>query len=816
MTGVLAGLRVLDLSTGPAGQMAAMLLGDHGADVVRIEAPSAISSQDRVADRVWSRGKTRAFFDLSDAADHRAFVDLARHADVLVESFAPGATKSLGIDYEALNAVNPRLIYASITPYGRGTADENRPGDDALVAARTGLQFEIKGWRQGQLNHMLGRPGPLEDVDIPYEDQMPPDREGPIYNASRWPNLGAFFAISTAISAALHAREVTGRGQWVETTLLQGALICCVCAYQRAENPDAEGFDAWIMMAHASKGHYQCKDGVWIQNWVPNPRFVISASEGDRLDSSPDLRAQNDPDRYGTGPEELLVMQHYQPIFKERIKKFTAKEWVDAAAKADMTIQAVRSIEDSLNDPLFLEEGCVVEVDDPELGPIRQVGVVCGFEKTPARVKGPAARPGEHTDAVKAEAAALREEPAVPAKPGKALSSPLAGVKVIDLGLAIAGPYGTQLLSDLGAQVIKINALYDHFWHRTHIAYTSNRNKRSIALNLKDSRAKQILLDLVKDADIVHSNMRYDAMERLGVDYESLKAINPKLIFCHTRCFEDGPRKTLPGNDQMGAALAGVQWEDGGMNRGGRPIWAGTSMGDTGNGFLSAIAVIQALYHRDRTGEGQMVDTSIVNACLLNTSYAYAFPDGRGPDRPALDKMMLGFSAGRRLYQTAEGWICLAVGNDEEWSALLNVLDLARYQDAGVRAADEAGLAEALEAAFKSKPASEWFEAIDAAGVPIEIVDDRFGPRLHDDPEMKKRGWVTSVQHKLVGKLDQIGLAFDFSETPGAITRAPLIVGECTREILRELGYSEPQIDDLVAANVVSDQPIPASLRGAA
>ena len=129
-------------------------------------------------------------------------------------------------------------------------------------------------------------------------------------------------------------------------------------------------------------------------------------------------------------------------------------------------------------------------------------------------------------------------------------------------------------------------------------------------------------------ADIVQHNMRYEAAERLGVDYESCGPSIPTLIYCHTRGFENGPRAALPGNDQTGAALAGSEWMDGGLDHGGSPVWSVTSLGDTGNGFLSAIGMVQALYHRDRTGEGQFVDTSIVYAHLLNNSMAWVTADG--------------------------------------------------------------------------------------------------------------------------------------------------------------------------------------------
>jgi crotonobetainyl-CoA:carnitine CoA-transferase CaiB-like acyl-CoA transferase len=180
-----------------------------------------------------------------------------------------------------------------------------------------------------------------------------------------------------------------------------------------------------------------------------------------------------------------------------------------------------------------------------------------------------------------------------------------------------------------------VNTVYDMFWHSTHIAFTANRGKQSISINLKDPRGLAVLHELVKRADVVQHNMRYEAAVRLGIDYESLVEIKPDLIYCHSSGF-DKSRAHLPGNDQTGACLAGVEYEDGGMADGGKPLWSLTSFGDTGNGFLAAIAIIQAITHREVTGEGQFLSTSILAACLLNSSYAWVnATNGEGIDRPS-------------------------------------------------------------------------------------------------------------------------------------------------------------------------------------
>jgi len=346
--------------------------------------------------KVWHRGKKNAVLDLTDEAELNLFKKLISDADVLIESMTPGKTKALGIDYPEIAKLNPKLIYCSITGYGD---DDNRPGYDALVAATSGLQYEQRGWAEGALNHMAGREDPFAGaVEIDPNHVQGSNREGPLHVASKWPSMGAFFSAITGISAALFARERTGRGQRVSTSLQQGAMACGSGVWQRAEDIDAQGFNTWIMGSQSPKGHFKCANGKWLHNWVPNPRFILEASKGDTLNASPDLSVQNDPDRFGIGPEELLVMAHYQPILADAIKKFNCDDWVKAAADGNMTMQPCRSIEESLTDPLLMADNCVTTVDDPELGPINQVGITYRLTNSQGAVQGPTRASGADTD----------------------------------------------------------------------------------------------------------------------------------------------------------------------------------------------------------------------------------------------------------------------------------------------------------------------------------------------------------------------------------------------------------------------------------
>jgi crotonobetainyl-CoA:carnitine CoA-transferase CaiB-like acyl-CoA transferase len=306
--------------------------------------------------------------------------------------------------------------------------------------------------------------------------------------------------------------------------------------------------------------------------------------------------------------------------------------------------------------------------------------------------------------------------------------------------------------------------------------------------------------------------MRYDAAERLGVDYESLRQLNPQLIYCHTIGHEQGPREQDPGNDQTGAALAGTEWLDGGLDNGGRPIWSLTSLGDTGNGFLSALGIIQAIYDRDRTGEGQFLRTSILYAHLLNASTAWIATDGSvSGERQRPDAEQYGWHALYRLYHTAEGWLCIAALDQTAWGNLCEAIgrsELAsdpRFADAEARSGHDDELALELRAIFETQPAAAWFSALDGLNVPCEISDPDYVLRLFADPTAEDQKLVSSFRHPVMGDMKMAGLYFDLSDTPGKIWGPPAWPGQNTRQILAEVGYSPDEIEKLLASGAADD-----------
>jgi len=817
--GVLDGLEVLDLSSGISGPMTGMLLADHGARVTKIEPPGGDPWRHLSGYRVWNRGKRSAVLDLESPTDRDRLKALAAHSDVLIESFAPGTSERLGVDYATMSALNPRLVYCSITAYGPEGPDTARPGIDALVAARTGQQWEVRGIIGGTIGRLSGTAGMMPGLEAPPGCWVGPDRPGPLFSGVPWVSLATFYIASVGVNAAIRAREITGRGQHVNASMLQGVLATTVAAWQQVERPDAPFFETWVLDPRAPKGFFRAADGRWLHHWVPLPDFIIGAAASGMVATDDVPGPKTASLRVSTAPEDMVVLHTYQDQLSEAVARYPSEDWVRVAAEVGVPVQVVRSPEEALLDPHLLADGCVTEVDDPEVGRVRQVGRVVELARHRPGTAAAAPSAGQHTAAVVAEAdAALTglqrgvDRRASADESGSALAAPLDGVLVLDLGLAVAGPFGTQVLAQLGARVIKVNTFTDKFWFSNHIAMCCNRDKESITLNLKDPEAMSVLHRLVERADVVQHNMRYDAAERLGVDYDSLRQLNSRLIYCHTLGHDQGPRGRDPGNDQTAAALAGTEWLDGGLDHGGRPVWSCTSLGDTGNGFLSALGIIQALYDRDRTGFGQFVRTSILYAHLLNASTAWVTPDGSvAGDRQRPDAKQFGWNALYRLYETSDGWLCVAALDEPAWAGLCEAAgrdDLRsdeRFSTCPARRAHDTELAAELAEAFRSRPAAAWYEDLDTRGVACEISDPDFVVRLFSAPTTEGQDLVSSFSHPVVGRMKMAGLYFDLSDTPGKIWGPPLWPGQDTRRILGELGYSDDAVEKLISCGAVED-----------
>jgi crotonobetainyl-CoA:carnitine CoA-transferase CaiB-like acyl-CoA transferase len=627
------------------------------------------------------------------------------------------------------------------------------------------------------------------------------DRDGPIFPATAAPSVGAAYLATLGISAALVARHRTGRGQHVETSLMQGVLMTNAAGWQRPEHVEAPGYYASVQDRRQTWSLLRAADG-WVCMWASPLDWVILAGSGNTLVAPDPQRIVEIRSHRGaavTIEDRLARLEEAAPI----VRKFTVEAWVELAAQlGDVSCQPVRSPEEALCDPQLLAEGSVVEMVDPDLGVVRQAGALFRLHARRPVINRPAPQPGQHTDEIKREAAAITARPEGAGDGTTLRRGPLDGVKIVDFGLAVAGPWASQVLADLGAEVIKVDPPRQAGWLATNMAISVNRSKRSACIDMKSPGGTDVAYDLVRWADVVIFNMRPQAAAKLGLDYETVAAINPRAIYCHTRGFDDSPRSLLPGNDQTANALAGTLWEDGGCADGGRPWFGSTSNGDLGNGFLAAIAIVQALYDRQRTGQGQRVDSSIVNAGLFNNSRVMTNPDGVTFERSHLDADQTGFSALYRIYRCSDEWLCLAAITEEHWRKLVQAVSTlggdSRFATASEREKHDDELAAVLTAAFATQKAAEWFETLDGAGVPCEISDPKFSQKLFDDADLLDREWIVHLEgDHPVGRIDMIGIGIDFSDTPSHVVGPPPKMWSDTRRVLEGLGYDEARIAGL-------------------
>ena len=672
---VLDGLTVLDLTEGSAGPVATMLLADHGADVVKIERPGGDPFRSTAAYTVWNRSKRSVILDLREAEDRATFDALAATADVVVDSFAPRTARALGYDPAALRAANLRLVTCSITGYGPDGAWRDRPGWDLLVQAASGMQWEQIG-----------------------------NRDGPIFLHAPLPSMGAALLAVSGITAALVARAHSGAGQHVDTSLMQGALLWMTQIWTRAERPTPELERMWGDRAPGPTPNFEAGDGKWFH---PMPMAIQLACDhvGHELGG---------PEGFASMYGDAAVKRERHAALQELYRQAPMQEWVDLMQAHMEPAQPVLRFEEGLRHFQVEHNRAAVDVEHPGVGNVRQVGEVVHLSEHRMRPPVAPVAAGHDTDAVTAFADAQRDQPAVaqgngtrrrevPAKRG-----PLAGTRVLDFPLALAGPFATMILADLGADVIGVHNLAWGPGSPVDITYAAgHRGKRSIAIDMKHPEGRAVAQDLVRHADVVHNNMRTGVADRLGFGPADVHALNPRAISSHLTAYgSSGPLGPWPGVDQMGQALSGLEYELGGTHEGGDPNWYRYGMCDAASGMLAVIGIVEALLDRERTGRGQDVESCILDAGVLLSSDGFDGPESLAR-RPSADARQTGLGPRYRLYETAHDWLAVVAPTDADWAALCGVIGVAA--DAPV--AD-------VERAFLTAKADEWCARLDERGVP--------------------------------------------------------------------------------------------------
>jgi crotonobetainyl-CoA:carnitine CoA-transferase CaiB-like acyl-CoA transferase len=388
----------------------------------------------------------------------------------------------------------------------------------------------------------------------------------------------------------------------------------------------------------------------------------------------------------------------------------------------------------------------------------------------------------------------------------------LEGVRLVDFGQYLAGPFGPMIIGDLGAEIIKVEPVTgDGMRLAGKPFFGCQRGKRDIALNLKTPEGLKIALELVERADIVHHNMTAGVAKRLGIGFEDCKRVKPDVVYCNTWAYGlEGPLARFGGLDPLYQAATGLEYEAGAAHTGNAPLYYRFGMCDAANAMLSVVGCLAALFHQRRTGKGQELWTSLLDGGAVFASDA-VLVDGEALPRPRLDQGLHGLDACYRLYETQDGWIQIAAVKEREWVALCQALgvpelaDDARFAVADLRHEYRDKLEDLLGARFATKTSIAWSGALDDAGVPNEIpLDSKAGDLVLFDADNERLGLVAEYEHPIMGMMRQFGELIQFSETPGHIDGPPPRVGENTREIMTWLGHTDDEIDALKAADVIN------------
>jgi crotonobetainyl-CoA:carnitine CoA-transferase CaiB-like acyl-CoA transferase len=393
---------------------------------------------------------------------------------------------------------------------------------------------------------------------------------------------------------------------------------------------------------------------------------------------------------------------------------------------------------------------------------------------------------------------------------------PLSGLKVIDLSHVMAGPACTMLLADMGADVVKVEKIPGgddaHRMVPPVIGDESaaflimNRNKRGMAVDLKQEAGREVLRRILEGADVLVENYRRGTMERMGLGYQTLHAIYPALIYCSISGFgRTGPYADRGGFDLVAQGMSGLMSITG-EGPGRPPMKAGSPVTDVTAGILACVGILGALYSRASTGKGQLVDTSLFEAGIMHTYWqsAICFATGKAPGAMGSAHPL---NAPYQAFATADGWITVGAANQPNWLRLLDALEApqlgkdARFAENAGRMNHLAELTEALTPFFESRSSAEWLERLQKAGVPAgPVLDIR---QMHTDPQALAREMIVETDHPTAGKVKSIGLPIKFSETPGVVTRPAPRFGQDTREILRGAGFSDAEIDRMVETGAV-------------
>jgi crotonobetainyl-CoA:carnitine CoA-transferase CaiB-like acyl-CoA transferase len=801
----LEGINVLEFATDISGPYCGKLLGDFGADVIKVETPRGDPSRDygpfpehrpdpekSSLFLYLNTSKRGVVLDFHQQADIQKFISLIKWADVLIDNHPPAVLENLGLGWEILGKINPRLVYTGITPYGRtGRRSGVKGGELTLIHA-------------GGLANLL----PARSVDL----SRAPVKPGG--NPVGYPG-GIVAALATL--SAIFARKRTGRGQLVDVSLHD--VICSLvfpfaatCRYNDA---------TWCRVPDRppATGRMQTKDGYLVLGAADDHHF----RKFREMMGKPEWAASDEWDDMGYRIHHLMDIA---PLMEEWMRKQEKNNIFHKGQKLGIPVGPLFTAKEVMEDPQYRAREYFVEVDHPAAGKYQYPGWPYRMSASPPGIKRPAPLLGQHNEEV--FSGDMVSGPIEAGKMDREAGGrvPLDGIRILDFSWVLAGPYATKLLADLGAEVIKIEGhkrteLFRRSfqWALPEEAPTmlpvnqglffncANINKKSFTIDLVTAEGLELAKRLVEMSDVVIDNMRPGAMEKLGLGYDDLSSIRPDIIVLKSSSRGlAGPQSQYLGFAVVHHSLAGAAYITGHPDD--HPSHATGLDADVMNAQTAAYALMAALYHRMKTGEGQFIDysqtegvSSLIGEVLLGYQMTSKIPERTGNAHP--------FFAPHNVYPCwgVDRWMALEIHSDEEFRIFARIINKPEL-------AEDEAFAE-MTARKKNEEAldriiGEWTCARDRDWMVRELSDagiaaapSRDFRDIYADPHLRDRNSIVPVQHPEMGELELFNMPWRMSETKVQQVHAPLL-GEHNEYVLKELlNLSEEEIDGLRRKEII-------------